>query len=230
MGESWVSAQSRKKITRPFLYKISKNDKAGYVLGSCHVVPLSFFSEEILDIITNCQNFIGESAGNKPISHVDLQNSGLLTNPEKAGEDWFKNLDEPIKNYLFYFFKYIGKNIHKEVKIGEMMFKFAVLTYRMGAHQLYSMDQHIEDFFPKNNVYSLEEFDQTIGHILSHFSSCFLEEWQVDKGSLLNGINILSLIISKGVFLSAWILFWKMVALHQETLTGCNPGIIILIS
>ncbi|WP_198027329.1 TraB/GumN family protein [Candidatus Paracaedibacter symbiosus] len=185
LGEAWISAQSNEKIITPFLYQISKNGKIGYVLGSCHYVPLSFFSEEFLNVITSCRNFIGECGGNKPLSRVDLENSGLLINIGRREEDWFEDLDEVIKNYLTYIFKHSSKNLSKEVNIGEMTLKLAILIYKMSPQQLYSMDQEIEELFPKSNVYSLEKFEQVIDYMLPKFSSSVLEEWQEELYSNL---------------------------------------------
>lgn len=178
LAESWISAQCNEKIITPFLYQISKNGKVGYVLGSCHYVPLSFFSEEVLNIIMSCQNFIGESSGNKPVSRADLEGSGLLINTDRRGEDWFEELDEVIKNYLTYVFKYTSKNLSKEVNMGEIAFNLAILIYKTCPQQLYSMDQGIQGFFLKSNVYSLEGLDQFIDHLLPEVSSYSLEEWQ----------------------------------------------------
>lgn len=178
LGDIWFQEQSREKIKRPFLYRISKNDRVGYVLGSCHNAPLSFFSEEMIDIMKSCRNYIGESAADTPLSRMDLENAGLLINIEKEDENWFDELDDPIKNYLTYIFKECSQKLSKEVDIGEMTLGFAKLVYEMCTQQRYCMDDEIKSLFPTANVHSLEKFENMIVHIPCVTPPPLLKEWQ----------------------------------------------------
>ncbi|WP_175282076.1 TraB/GumN family protein [Candidatus Odyssella thessalonicensis] len=173
-----MSAQSVHKISKPFLYRLIKDNKVGYFLGSCHYIPLSFFSEEFFKIIQNCQNFVGESSGTPPVTREVLEKVGAIITSSNKEEHWFESLDDLTRIYLNHIFQSRSSCLIKEMALKEATFPLAFLIYKMCAQQKIGMDQQIEELFPRTHIYGLETIAESLPLMLPEIAVPSLMEWQ----------------------------------------------------
>ncbi|MGI4850512.1 MAG: hypothetical protein ACRYGR_01000 [Janthinobacterium lividum] len=156
-------------IPNPQVYRISLGDKSFILLGSCHSVPLEYFSKEIRNIFDQCHFLILESRGRGNINRSFLERINALQN--ENSESIFDDLDDPIRNH----FEYIVEDCLRFYQIKDVKYKelnpslaYALYFYR---HNI-GMDKELSNkfFYQKKPVFGLENVEHNLPKFIEQLS------------------------------------------------------------
>lgn len=166
------------KIKYPLCFKIRKREETALILGTHHMVPLSYFTKECLDEFSKCSVFITEEA-TPPKEEVEkfIREEFLrYFKCQPNEENWFQMLSvkhrEIVQQYFndFFhgFFKFLPENCIQEFIPEKITFSIVAIAVHYAARPLFFSEeiqhtQHVDTIGMDNELMDLFPDSESLG-------------------------------------------------------------------
>lgn len=169
----FIPKEDASKATHPHLFYIentgAKEKRHFYLLGTYHTLPLSVFSEAVLNILKNQSNFWIEHLPMHEAIITEFDFFKIDTAKDPYLMKWWDHLEDDIRKKLMALFDKINPKMYPEIHPKFYFFRIMLNILLDRNNAVKGMDNELYSHYrgEKKSIYSLETYKEVLESISS---------------------------------------------------------------